>query len=159
MTLRCCSVTNGSMIGAPLDQATSTIEPCSPKPRGGTSVASSLRRPDQTSGSKLRRWSDQQRGAAKINGLTSTLPCVWVQAPEDVAAEWTSRLYENHDAIAHLDIWSGSALYRVFLLASSLQIDLSFWPADAFAESAGHSSCFSVRPTSRLRHLRVPRTP
>lgn len=58
-------------------------------------------------------------------------------APQEVAAAWTARLYETHGAVAHLDIWSGSALYRVFLLASSLQIDLSFWPSDVFAESGG----------------------
>jgi len=73
------------------------------------------------------QWSDIDLALRLAPGL----------APEEVAAEWTARLYEIHGAIAHLDIWSGSALYRVFLLASSLQIDLSFWPSDAFAESGG----------------------
>ena len=57
--------------------------------------------------------------------------------PEEIAAEWTAHLSDIQDVIAHLDIWSGPALYRVFLLASSLQIDLSFWPSDTFAESGG----------------------
>ena len=127
------------MIGTPVDQATPTIERCSPQARGGTYAASSLPRPGQMSGSKLLRWSGQQRGTAKISGPTWTLSCAWLPglAPEEVAAEWTARLYEIHGAIAHLDIWSGPALYRVFLLGSSLQIDLSFWPSDAFAESGG----------------------
>ena len=73
------------------------------------------------------QWSDIDLALRLAPGL----------APEEVAAEWTTRLYEIHDAIAHLDIWSGPALYRVFLMASSLQIDLSFWPSDAFAESGG----------------------
>lgn len=58
-------------------------------------------------------------------------------SPWDVAAEWTTRMYGAHGAVAHLDIWSGPTLFRVFLLASSLQIDLSFWPAEAFADSGG----------------------
>jgi len=58
-------------------------------------------------------------------------------SPGDVAAEWTARMYGAHGAVAHLDIWSGPTLFRVFLLASSLQIDLSFWPAEAFADSGG----------------------
>lgn len=41
---------------------------------------------------------------------------------------WTQRLYERHDAVDHLDVWSGTALYRVFLLRSTLQVDLSLWP-------------------------------
>lgn len=73
------------------------------------------------------QWSDIDLALRLAPGL----------APKEVAAQWTARLYEIHGAIAHLDIWSGSALYRVFLLASSLQIDLSFWPSDAFAESGG----------------------
>jgi hypothetical protein len=46
-------------------------------------------------------------------------------------------MYEAHGAVAHLDIWSGPTLFRVFLLASSLQVDLSFWPSDVFAASGG----------------------
>lgn len=56
-------------------------------------------------------------------------------SPREVAGVWTSRMYELHGAVEHLDIWSGATLFRVFLLASSLQVDLSFWPADVFAAS------------------------
>jgi hypothetical protein len=55
--------------------------------------------------------------------------------PDDVASEWTTRIYESASAVDHLDVWSGSTLFRVFLLSSSLQVDLSFWPGDAFAAS------------------------
>ena len=55
--------------------------------------------------------------------------------PVDVAAEWTTRIYESANAVDHLDVWSDSTLFRVFLLSSSLQVDISFWPADAFAAS------------------------
>jgi hypothetical protein len=58
-------------------------------------------------------------------------------SPEDVMGRWTARMYEAHGAVAHLDIWSGPTLFRVFLLASSLQVDLSFWPSDVFAASGG----------------------
>ena len=58
--------------------------------------------------------------------------------PADVADTWTRRMYEHHDAVDDLDIWSGSTLFRVFLLSTSLQVDLSFWPSDTFA-AAGES--------------------
>lgn len=44
-------------------------------------------------------------------------------------ADWTTRLYRDHVAVAHYDVRRGEILYRVFLLESTLQIDLSFWPA------------------------------
>lgn len=46
----------------------------------------------------------------------------------DVVDVWTGRMYEDHGAIDHLDVWSESTLFRVFLLPSTLQVDLSFWP-------------------------------
>jgi hypothetical protein len=47
-------------------------------------------------------------------------------APLSAAESWTATMYE-HGAVHHLDVWAAGALYRVFLLASSLQVDLSFW--------------------------------
>ena len=32
--------------------------------------------------------------------------------PDDVAAQWTTRIYESASAIDHLDVWSGSTLFR-----------------------------------------------
>ena len=55
--------------------------------------------------------------------------------PADVADLWTGRMYEDHGAVDHLDVWSGSTLFRVFLLSSSMQVDLSFWPWETFAAS------------------------
>lgn len=55
--------------------------------------------------------------------------------PADVGDAWTERMYDDHGAVDHLDVWSGSTLFRVFLLSSSMQVDLSFWPSDAFAAS------------------------
>jgi predicted nucleotidyltransferase len=51
---------------------------------------------------------------------------------EPVLTDWTDLMYSEHRAVHHLDVTSGPALYRVFLLASTLQVDLSFWPADEF---------------------------
>ena len=53
-------------------------------------------------------------------------------APADAVDAWTERLYDRHDAVSHFDLWSGPALYRVFLLANSLQVDVSFWPFEHF---------------------------
>jgi hypothetical protein len=45
---------------------------------------------------------------------------------DSVVAEWTNRMYREHDAVAHHDVWRGTTLYRVFLLANTLQVDLAF---------------------------------
>ncbi|MDQ3887059.1 MAG: nucleotidyltransferase domain-containing protein [Actinomycetota bacterium] len=55
--------------------------------------------------------------------------------PADVADAWTERMYEDHGAVDHLDVWSERTLFRVFLLTSSMQVDLSFWPWETFARS------------------------
>ena len=47
---------------------------------------------------------------------------------EETMADWTAWMYDTHDAAHHLDVAHGDAVYRVFLLSSSLQVDLSFWP-------------------------------
>jgi hypothetical protein len=46
----------------------------------------------------------------------------------EVVADWTTRLYRDHGAVATYDVRHGKILYRVFLLENTLQIDLSFWP-------------------------------
>lgn len=55
--------------------------------------------------------------------------------PADVGDAWTARMYDDHGALDHLDVWSGSTLFRVFLLSSSMQVDLSFWPWETSAPS------------------------
>lgn len=57
------------------------------------------------------------------------------------ARSWTAPMYDRYGAVHHLDIWAGPALYRVFLLESSLQVDLSFWPDAEFR---------ATEPTFRL---------
>ena len=50
-----------------------------------------------------------------------------------VVAEWTDRLYRNHEAVAHVDVMRGTTLFRVFLLKNTLQVDIAFWSANDFA--------------------------
>ena len=68
-------------------------------------------------------WSDIDLALRLADGL----------GPDDVADEWTTRIYESAGAIDHVDVWSDTTLFRVFLLSSSLQVDISFWPGGAFA--------------------------
>jgi len=49
-----------------------------------------------------------------------------------VLSDWTAHMYKRHLALHHLDIRSGAWLYRVFLLSSTLQVDLAFVPASEF---------------------------
>jgi hypothetical protein len=66
-------------------------------------------------------------------------------------ADWTAVMYGRHDAISHLDVIRGAVTYRVFLLASTLQVDLAFAPAADFG---------AVAPTFRLLFgTAVQRTP
>ena len=49
-----------------------------------------------------------------------------------VMADWTGRLYAEHGAVEHLDITGGATVYRVFLLGSTLQVDIAFARGTAF---------------------------
>ncbi|GAB3411241.1 nucleotidyltransferase domain-containing protein [Flindersiella endophytica] len=51
---------------------------------------------------------------------------------EPALAAWTERMYREHSAVHHLDVLSGRTVFRVFLLASTLQVDVAFWPPDDF---------------------------
>ena len=61
--------------------------------------------------------------------------------PRQVVADWTDRMYRGHGAVHHVDVHWGDVLFRVFLLASTLQVDLAFWPAAEFG---------ALGPTFRL---------
>ena len=61
--------------------------------------------------------------------------------PEGVVADWTDYMYRECGAVHHVDVNWGSTLFRVFLLASTLQVDLAFWPAAEFG---------AIGPTFRL---------
>ena len=54
----------------------------------------------------------------------------------DVLSDWTAHMYDRHGALHHLDVNSGAWIYRVFLLANTLQVDLAFVPAAEFRASA-----------------------
>ena len=55
---------------------------------------------------------------------------------EAVLADWTSLLYGEHGAVHHTDVWSGATVYRVFLLKSTLQVDIAFAPTGEFGAKA-----------------------
>jgi hypothetical protein len=69
-----------------------------------------------SAGGREDRWSDIDLGLSVAADRDETI------------ADWTACMYESHDAVHHLDVAQGGAVYRVFLLSSSLQVDLSFWP-------------------------------
>ena len=50
----------------------------------------------------------------------------------EVLAAWTALMYHQHRAVHHLDVKSGAWIYRVFLLPSTLQVDLAFVSAAEF---------------------------
>jgi hypothetical protein len=60
----------------------------------------------------------------------------------EVLADWTERMYQEHDAQHHMDVTAGAWTYRVFLLRSTLQVDLAFAPTAEFGARA---------PSFRLR--------
>jgi hypothetical protein len=64
-------------------------------------------------------------------------------------AEWTERMYREHDAVHHTDVMAGAALFRVFLLRTTLQVDLAFWPESEFGAIA--STFRLVSGTARER--------
>lgn len=55
---------------------------------------------------------------------------------EQVVADWTARMYSDHAVVHHVDVIRGPTLYRVFLLASTLQVDIAFWSATEFGAIA-----------------------
>ena len=50
----------------------------------------------------------------------------------NVLSDWTAHMYDRHLALHHLDVVSGAWIYRVFILPSTLQVDLAFVPATEF---------------------------
>jgi len=77
-----------------------------------------------------------------------------------VLADWTSRMYSRHGALHHLDVPFGGAVYRVFLLQSTLQVDLAFAPPAEFGARApsfrllfGSASELAPLPPPSAEHL------
>ncbi len=73
-------------------------------------------------GSRLDRWSD----------IDLALGLKAAASYDQVIAEWTERLYQRHNAVAHVDVMRGATLFRVFLLKNTLQVDIAFWRAEEF---------------------------
>ena len=42
--------------------------------------------------------------------------------------DWTRRMYRDHRAVHHTDVMARNTVYRVFLLADTLQVDIAFAP-------------------------------
>ena len=59
----------------------------------------------------------------------------------EAISAWTDRMHDEHGAVHHFDVTRGSWVYRVFLLKSTLQVDLAFAPAADFG---------ALSPTFRL---------
>ena len=51
---------------------------------------------------------------------------------DDVLQEWALEVAAELEGVHLFDVSAGAAVYRVFLLPGSLQLDLSFAPASAF---------------------------
>lgn len=63
------------------------------------------------------------------------------QSLDQVIADWTQHMRDEHRAVANVDVVSRGTVYRVFLLANSLQVDIAFAPELEFG---------AVAPTFRL---------
>ncbi len=59
----------------------------------------------------------------------------------NVLSDWTAHMYHRHLALHHFDVKSGTWIYRVLLLPSTLQVDLAFVSATDFR---------ALAPTFRL---------
>src|SRR6266704_1957690 len=60
-------------------------------------------------------WSDIDLGFGVRDGVDV----------QQVLADFRALMYREHAAIHHLDVPSGAWIYRVFLLRSTLQVDLA----------------------------------
>jgi hypothetical protein len=70
---------------------------------------------------------------------------------ETVLEDFSERMYCDHGAVHHVDVLSGSWIYRVFLLQNTLQVDLAFAPAADFGAKAStfrlvHGSASELPP-------------
>ena len=69
---------------------------------------------------------------------------------------WTARMYRDHDCVHHVDVVAGAWIYRVFLLRSTLQVDLAFAPAAEFgARAATFRLVFGQ--AADIPHVSVPK--
>jgi hypothetical protein len=89
------------------------------------------------------KWSDIDLAFGVADGT---------RMPEAIE-DWTERMYREHEAVHHFDVTRGAWVYRVFLLQSTLQVDLAFAPATEFG---------ALSPTFKLllgKSVDLPQTP
>ncbi|HEX6499802.1 MAG TPA: nucleotidyltransferase domain-containing protein [Micromonosporaceae bacterium] len=72
------------------------------------------------------RWSDVDLAFAIEGDLSAALE------------RWTRRLYQDLGALHHWDLRSGATVYRMYLLAHGLEVDLAFAPVAEFAPRGPH---------------------
>ena len=70
--------------------------------------------------------------------------------------DWTARMYGEHGALHHYDVAFGAWIYRVFFLATTLQVDLAFVPAAEFRALAP-SFKLVFGEANEPRHVPSPR--
>jgi hypothetical protein len=68
------------------------------------------------------RWSDVDTTFGLAAGVSA----------EQVLDDWTELIARELDVVHFFDLRRGSTIYRVFLLANSLEVDISLTPADEF---------------------------
>ena len=73
--------------------------------------------------------------------------------PGEVAERWTRQLRQDEVVIDHLDLQASGALYRVFLLRSTLQLDLSFWPHGSFVTGGAPVQALFGQPVESVEQV------
>jgi hypothetical protein len=76
-----------------------------------------------------------------------------------VLSDWTAHMYDRHLALHHLDVNAGAWIYRVFLLPSTLQVDLAFVPATEFRALAPSFRLMSGEAKEPQHALPLPAAP
>jgi hypothetical protein len=71
-------------------------------------------------------------GGDRFSDLDLTFAIAGDAKLADVLRDWTRTLADDLDAVQLVDVVRGATVYRVFLLPSSLQFDLSLTPAAEF---------------------------
>ena len=84
-------------------------------------------------GSAARRSVDRWSDIDLAFGLAGDVDLV------ETADRWSRVVAELVTVSDALDLWAGPTLYRVFLLDSSLQVDVSFWRTGTLAANGDHA--------------------
>lgn len=67
----------------------------------------------------------------------------------EVMADWAATMYREHDAVHDVQLASGSGVYRAFLTASTLQVDLNFVPGAEFGPAGPKFRLVAGAPARR----------